>query len=246
MSAIRRIEQLLRQAPDLPVPEDLGARLRASVVVPQDRCPQSRSVRWRWFAPHGGAVSSRRVACVAGLAAVCLISVGFGTAAVIRRFILRDYEFVYKQVTSTPAPGNMVTKTGTTTTYGSNFSVTGDGIRSDEDARLAEEEMIAWIREGKAEEVQPGRYRAVLPRWGEVLYETGGLPRSIVVAENREEKIKEMYDEIERLRQAGQFESVLDKVEESPDGSQMYYYWVRYTLSSGETITLYSGRRSPE
>jgi hypothetical protein len=180
------------------------------------------------------------------LAAICLVSIGFGTAAVLRRFVLREYQHVYKQETSAPAPGHMVTKTGTTTTYGSNFSVTGDGIRSDEDARLAEKEMIAWIKEGKAEEVERGRYQAVLPRWGAVVYETRGLPRSIVIADNRDAKIKEMYDEIERLRQAGQFVSTLDKVEENPDGSKMYYYYVHYTLSSGETITLYNGRRSPE
>jgi hypothetical protein len=246
MSKGKKIERLLRRVPELAVPEDLGARLRARVVIPPDACLQSGAVRRSWFAPHGGAVSSWRVACVAGLAAVCLVSIGFGTAVVLRRFVLREYKHVYNRETSVPAPGSVATKKVSTTIYGSRFSLTGDGIRSDEDARQAEKEMIAWIKEGKAEEVGPGKYQAVLPRWGAVVYETGGLPRSIVVAENRDEKIKEMYDEIERLRQAGQFVSTLDKVKENPDGSRTYYYYVRYTLSSGETITMYYGRTSPE
>lgn len=246
MNEIRKIRQLLCRVPDLVVPEGLVARLRAGVVVPTNKCPQGRSGRRSWFAPHGGAFSSRRAVCAAGLALAGLVSLGFGTAVIIRRFVLREYRLVYEQTTVAPGPNNMVTKTKVTMTYGGHFSVTGDGISSEEDARQAEEEMIAWIKEGKAEEVQRGRYRAVLPRWGEVVYETSGLPRAIVVAENREEKIKEMYDEIDRLRQAGQFVSILDKVEEKPDGSKTYYYWVHFTLSDGETMTFYNGRGSPE
>jgi hypothetical protein len=245
MSETRRIEQLLRRVPDLTVPEDLGARLRAGVVLPPEECRQDRAVHRSWFAPCGGAISPRRVACAAGLAA-CLVSIGFGTAAVIRYFALREYQLEYETTTSAPAPDKMVTTTTTVTTYGGHFSVTGEGITSDEDAQQAEAEMIASIREGKAEEAQRGKYTAVLPRWGAVVYETGGLPRSIVIAENREEKIKEMYDEIDRLRQSGQFVSTLDKEQENPDGSKTYYYREQFTLSNGETITFYTGRGKPE
>jgi hypothetical protein len=222
------------------------ARLKADVVLPRNACPQDRSVLRNWFAPHGGSISLRRVACAAGLALACLVPLGFGAAEVIRRFVLREYRLVYEQTTVRPADNNMITTTVTATTYGGHFSVTGDGIKSDEDAKQAEKEMIAWIKEGKAEEVRRGRYKAVLPRWGEVVYETGGLPTAIVVAENREEKIREMYDEIEHLRQAGQFESVLDKEVKNPDGTRVYYYWEHFTLSNGETITFYNGRGSPE
>lgn len=241
MKKTRRIRKILCNVPDISVSDELNAKLKCDVNLKKI---EKRSVIRGWFAPSGGAFSIRRVAYAAAIAIVCLVPLSFGAAKIIKKFVVQEYKATYTDEHQTKSvENNTVTVSSTTssTTYGIETSIKGVHIISKEDARKAEEEMIQLIKEGKAEKSNGGTYKAVLPTWGEVIYETRSLPMSVLVSENRDEKIKEMYDEIESLRKAGKYESVFEKEVEKENGSKTRYYMEHFTLSTGEIVSFYHG-----
>lgn len=239
MKKTRKIRELLRNVPDITISDNMNARLKCDVNLKTFK--EKRHVIRNWFAPSGGIVSFRRVAYVTTLAAACLISLGFGAARIIEKFVVQEYkaEYIHEE-RSTQSNGDQ-TVTTTSSTYGSQTSVNGDNINSQEDAREAEEKMIQFIKEGKAAKIDDGTYRALLPIWGEVVLNTS-LPMSVLISDNREEKVKEFLDEIESLRRAGKYESVFKKEVEKENGRKVRYYEDAFTLSTGEIVKFYRGR----
>lgn len=117
----------------------------------------------------------------------------------------------------------------------------GDGINSEEQAKQAENEVIQLIIAGKAKEITPGEYRCVLSSGKEIVYDTLGIPITILASSNREEKIKEICDEIEALKKTGNFERTFLAETKSEKGLTVYIYKESFTLSNGVTISLNSG-----
>ncbi len=86
-----KIAKLLRNVPHIPAPDDLLERLQADVKLTGITRP--RSVLRGWFAPSGGAVSLRRVACAVILAISCLIPLSYGTINVAKRLVIGSAGF---------------------------------------------------------------------------------------------------------------------------------------------------------
>ena len=242
MDENRKIERVLRRVPDIAVPEKLSERLKANVRLPEAK--RNRAVLRQWFARGDGGISLRRVACAAALAVACMLPLGFGATRMFRWFLVHQGPYGHEKVNVERADKKTATQIATVTTYRDDSFVTGENIRSAEDAQQAEREMIELIKEGQAQDVGGGVFRAILPAWGEVIYETHGLPLSVLTAEDRPAKIEAMYGEMERLRQAGKFESTLDREEQKEDGTRVRYYQERFTLSSGESVLIYRAQAS--
>jgi hypothetical protein len=236
---MKKTRELLRNVPDLTISDNLNARLKCDVNL--KKVEEKRHMIRNWFTPSEGIISLRRVAYVTIIAAVCLISLGFGAARIIEKFLVQEYKTEYIHEESTQSSNGDQTVTTTSTTYGTHTFVKGDNINNQEDAREAEAKMIQLIKEGEVAKNDDWTYRAVLPIWGEVILQTS-LPMSVLVSDNREEKVKEFLDEVESLRRAGKFESVFKKEVEKENGRKVRYYEDVFTLLTGEIVKFYRGR----
>lgn len=229
MNTRKKIEQCLRAAPKPPAPDDLLDKLQNDVALGEVRT--KRSALRRWFAPTGSRIQPWRIAAAATIAIACLVPLSYGAAKIIK-FVVEEFTVMY---------GVDDENAKYITAYAFNPTVKGDCINNKEDAKQAEKEVLQLIKEGKAEEVSSGEYKAILSNGGEVIYDTLGIPIEILQSENRKEKIKELTDEIEKLKKAGKFERTFLDVVKSPKGHDVYIYEMHYTLSNGTTITLNHG-----
>ncbi len=228
MSIDKKIEQCLRTAPKPPTPDGLLDKLQKDIALGDIKT--RRSALRRWFAPTGGAISPWRVAAAAIIAISLLLPLTYG-ATRIMRFVVEEFTVIH---------GVDDEQAKYITAYAFNPTITGDCITNKEEAKEAEKEMLQLIKKGKAEEVSPGVYKGVLSNGEEVIYDTLGIPIEILQSENRKEKIKELTEEIQKLKKAGDFErTFLDEVENN--GIKIRIYKHRYTLSNGSTITLTAG-----
>jgi len=228
MNTEKKIEQCLKAAPKPPAPDGLLDKLQADVSA-QDIKTHRSSLR-RWFAPTGRSISPWRVAAAAAIAVAVLLPLTYGATKIIK-FVVEEFTVIY---------GVDDEHAKYITAYTFNPTITGDCITNKEEAKEAEKEMLQLIKKGKAEEVSSGVYKGVLSNGEEVIYDTLGIPIEILQSENRKEKIKELTNEIQNLKKAGDFErTFLDKVENN--GIKIRIYKHRYTLSNGSTITLTTG-----
>jgi len=172
-----------------------------------------------------------KIVAVALIALAILLPLSYGASKIIK-FVVEEFTIMY---------GVDDENTKYITAYAFNPTVKGDCINNKEDAKQAEKEILQLIKEGKAEQINPSEYKAILSNGGEVIYDTLGIPIEILGSENRKEKIQELTDEIEDLKKAGEFERTFLDVVKSPKGRDVYIYKTRYTLSNGVTITLNSG-----
>jgi hypothetical protein len=233
MNTKKKIEQYLKAAPKPMAPEGLLDELQRDVNL-RDAGTRSTVMR-RWFAPSGGTISLRRVAAAAAIAIAVLLPLTYGATKIIQ-FVVEEFTVMY---------GVDDKDAKYITTYAFNPTIRGVYTTSKDDAKKAEKEILQLIKEGKAEKISPGEYKAVLSNGGEVVYDTLGIPIEILASESREEKIKQICDEIEELRKAGKFERTFLDVVKSPKGRDVYIYKTCYTLSNGATITLNSGFGHP-
>ena len=229
MNSHKRIEKCLRAAPKPAASDGLMDKLQQDVVRRDFRLRGS-TLR-KWFAPFDGRILIRRVAAAAAIAIACLVPLSYGAGKIIK-FVVEEFTVMYGFADE---DGKHISA------YSFNPTVKGDCINNKEDARQAEKEVLQLIKAGKAEEVSSGEYKAILSNGGEVRYDTLGIPIEILQSENRKEKIKELTDEIERLKKAGEFERTFLDVVKSSKGHDVYIYKMRYTLSNGATITLNHG-----
>ena len=229
MNTKKRIEQCLKAAPKPQAPDGLLDKLQADVSARDIKV--RRSALRGWFAPAGGAISLWRVAATVAIATMVLLPLTYGATWIIK-FVVEEFTVMY---------GVDDEHAKYITAYAFNPTIRGDCINNEEDAKQAEKEILQLIKEGKADKISPGEYKAVLSNGGEVIYDTLGIPIEILLSENRKEKIKKLTDEIEKLKKAGEFERTFLDVVKSPKGRDVYIYKTRYTLPNGVTITLNSG-----
>lgn len=154
-----------------------------------------RSPLRRWLAPSGERISLRRVIAAAAIAIMVLLPLTYGATRIIK-FVVEEFTVTY---------GVDDEHAKYITAHAFNPTIRGDCINSKEDAKQAEKEILQLIKEGKADKISLGEYKAILSNGGEVLYDTKGVPIEILLSENRKEKIKELTDEIEKLKKAGEF-----------------------------------------
>ena len=229
MNTEKKIQLCLKAAPKPPAHDGLLDKLQKDIALADFKT--RRSALRRWFAPTGGSISPCRVAAAAIIAIAVLLPLTYGATRIIK-FVVEEFNVIY---------GVDDEQTEYITAYEFNPTITGDCITNKEEAKEAEKEMLQLIKKGKAEEVSPGVYKGVLSNGGEVIYDTLGIPIEILQSDNRKEKFKELTDEIEKLKKAGEFERTFLDVVKSPKGHDVYIYKTRYTLSNGVTITLNSG-----
>lgn len=229
MNADKKIERCLTNAPKPAAPDGLMDKLQQDVVRREFRARGS-TLR-KWFAPSGRRISILRVAAAATIAIACLVPLSYGAGKIIK-FVVEEFTVTYGFADE---DGKHISA------YSFNPTVKGDCINNKEDAKQAEKEVLQLIKKGKTEKISSGEYKAILSNGGEVIYDTLGIPIEILQSENRKEKIKELTDEIERLKKAGEFERTFLDVVKNPKGHDVYIYEMRYTLSSGATITLNHG-----
>lgn len=228
MNTEKKFEQCLKAAPKPPAQDGLLDKLQKDITLVDFKT--RRSALRRWFAPSGGPISPWRVAATAAIAILVLLPLTYGATRIIK-FVVEEFTVIH---------GVDDEQAEYITAYAFNPTITGDCITNKEEAKEAEKEILQLIKKGKAEEVSPGVYKGVLSSGEEVIYDTLGIPIEILQSENRKEKIKELTDEIEKLKKAGNFErTFLDEVENN--GIKIRIYKHRYTLSNGSTITLTTG-----
>lgn len=228
MNTQKKIEQCLKAAPKPAAPDGLLDKLQADVSA-QDIKTHRSSLR-RWFAPAGGAISPWRVAAAAAIAIAVLLPLSYGATKTVKRIIKTfEAEFVYPQDDG----GVQAYKVGGG--IGSN-----DPNFTEEDALKAQREFYELYKQGKAEEVEPGFWFAILSNgkgFGTRDPEMLGL-LGLSEAEQKE-FLKKQFDEIEELRKAGKFEKIYKPEHDFEiNGVKHRFYFARYTLSDGTVKTV--------
>ena len=223
----RNIKKLLKHAPAISTPNDLKYKLQTDVNL--NCIKKEPSVIHRWFFCPDKSLSFRRVAGVAMITLVFLIPFSYG-ATKIAKFIVTEFKVIYE--------GDENTKC--ITAFAFNPTINGDCIRDDEDAKKAEKEMLKLIEECKAEEISPGEYKATISLGGEVTYDTLGIPLEILTCNERQERIKELTDEILELRKTGNFKKTFLKELENVGKNKITVclYEESFVLSNNKTIKL--------
>ena len=225
MNTQKRIERCLRVAPKPPAPEGLLNRLQGDVATGEIK--KRVTVIRRWFAPAGGSISPWRVAAAAAIAIAVLLPLSYGATKTVKR-IIKTFEakFVYPQDDG----GVHGYKVGSA--IGSSYP-----SFTEEDAREAQREFYELYKQGKAEEVEPGFWFAILSNgkgFGTRNPEMLGLSEA-----ERKEFLKKQFDEIEELRKAGKFEKIYKPEHDFEiDGVKHRFYFARYTLSDGTVKTV--------
>jgi hypothetical protein len=225
MKTQKKIEQCLKAAPRPPAPDGLLERLQADISAWDIKT--HRSVLRRWFAPSGGRISPWRVAAAVAIAIAVLLPLSYGTTNVIKYFKVFEARFVYPE------------DDGGALGYGVGAAIgSSDPNVTEEDAHKAEREFYELYKQGKAKEVKPGMWFAILSNGKGFGY--GGDPEMLGLSEaERKEFLKKQFDEIEELRKAGKFEKIYKPEHDYVvDGIKYRYFEARYILSDGTVKTL--------
>ncbi|MHC4494287.1 MAG: hypothetical protein ACYSYM_00525 [Planctomycetota bacterium] len=225
MNAEDKIEKCLKSAPKPAAPDGLLNRMQEDVAAGE--LNKRVTVIRRWLAPAGGSISLWRVAAALVIAIAVLLPLSYGATKAVKHFILFEATFEYPQ-----DDGAMhAVKVGGA--IGSN-----DPDFTEEDARKDQQEFYELYKQGKAEEVEPGFWFAILSNgkgFGTRNPEMLGLSEA-----EREDFLKKQFDEINELRKAGTFERTFIK-EFERDGVTIRLYEDRFTLSNGKVITVGTG-----
>jgi hypothetical protein len=107
--------------------------------------------------------------------------------------------------------------------------VQSTGEISKDDAERAAAEARQLVSEGKAEEIRPGVFRVTLSD-GKVV-ELGG--KAAGTMDHMPPELKAMLEEMEALRQAGNFEETLVREWTENDGTKVSVYKETFTLADG-------------
>lgn len=232
MNTEKRIEECLKSAPKPPAPNDLLEKLQGDVTFGEAK--GQRTVLSRWFAPSGGHISPWRAAAAAAIAVVVLLPLSYGATKAVKHVITTfEARFEYPE-------DNMVY------TVKTSIATSGDDIHSEEDARKAQQEFYQLYKEGKAEEIKPGVWAVTLSNGERFAF--GGDPESLGLSGiEREEQLKEQFDEIHELQKAGKFEKTyMPEHDFEIDGVKHRFFQTRYVLSDGTVKTVGSSEPATE
>ena len=211
MNTKKKIEEYLHAAPKPQAPKNLLNRLENDVS--STKFNVNRSSIHRWFTPTGERVSLIRVAAAAIIGIAVLLPLAYGSTKIIKHFIIDDMRIVVKN---------------------------SDKINTEEDARNAIQEFGKLYREGKAKEVKSGVWVVTLSNGEEFAY-SGDNPEWAGLSPGEKSKLlKTQSDEIQQLREAGEYERTFIK-ETEENGVKIRLYEDRFTLSSGKVVTMTFG-----
>jgi hypothetical protein len=224
MNTEKRIEQCLRAAPKPSVPDGLLNRLQEDVTT--GKLKKRVTVLRRWLAPAGGSISLWRVAAAAVIAMAVLLPLSYGATKAVQHFII-EATFEYPQ------------DDGGVHVYAMRGGfASSDPDATEEDARKAQQEFYELYKQGKAKEVEPDFWFAILSNgqgFGMRNPEMLGLSEA-----EQENLLKKQSDEIEELRKAGKFKRTFIK-EIEQNGVTIRLYEDSFTLSNGKVITMGTG-----
>jgi hypothetical protein len=227
MNTEDKIEKCLKSAPKPATPDALLNRLQEDVAAGEIK--KRDTVIRRWFAPAGGSISLWRVAAAAAIAVAVLLPLSYGATKTVKR-IIKTFEakFEYPQ------------DDGGVHVYGVGAGIgSSDSNFTEEDALQKQQEFYQLYKEGKAEEIEPGIWVAILSN-GEA-FGFGGDPENLGLSDaERKDVLKKQFDEINELRKAGKYERTFIK-EVEKDGVKIRLYEDRFTLSNGKVITMGAG-----
>lgn len=130
MNTEKRIEQYLKAAPKLSVPDGLLDKLQNDVTLRETKI--RRSALRTWLAPSGGSVSPWRVAAVATIALMVLLPLTYAGGKVIKNYVLKEVFEVFEEVET---DDGRVAKVGTLEVV----TVAPDEQPNEEDIREMEE-----------------------------------------------------------------------------------------------------------
>ena len=194
-------------------------------VSAQDIKTQRSALR-RWFAPAGGSISPWRVAAATAIAIAVLLPWSYGATKTVKH-IIKTFEAKFEY----PQDDGGVHGYGVGGGIGSN-----DPNFTEEDASRVEREFYELYKQGKAKEVAPGMWMAILSNGKGFGY--SGDPDLLGLSEaERKEFLKKQFDEIDELRKAGKYERTFIK-EVEKNGEKIRRYEDRFTLSNGKVITM--------
>ncbi len=227
MNMQKKIEQSLRAVPKPPAPDGLLDKLQQD--IPAQDIKTHRSSLHRWFAPAGGSISPWRVAAATAIAIAVLLPLSYGATKTVKH-IIKTFEakFVYPQ------------DDGGAHVYGVGAGIgSSDPNFTEEDALEKQQEFYQLYKEGKAEEIKPGIWVAILSD-GEA-FGFSGDPEFLGLSDaERRDLLKKQFDEIHELRKAGKYERTFIK-EVEKNGVKIRLYEDRFTLSNGKVITMGAG-----
>lgn len=169
-----------------------------------------------------------KIAAAVVIGVMLLIPLCYGAAKALKHFVIFEDKFEYPE-------DNTVYRTTQTAV------VAGDNIKSEEDAKKvlkkALEEFGRLYREGKAKEVRPGVWQAILSNGEKFNY--GGNPESLGVSEM---ELKKQFDEIHELKKAGKYEKTYKPEHDYVvNGIKYRYFEARYVLSDGTVKKMGAG-----
>jgi hypothetical protein len=224
MNTQKKIEQCLKSAPKPAAPDGLLKRLQEDVAAGEIK--KRVTVIRRWFAPANGSISLWRVTAAAAIAIAVLLPLSYGATKVVKKYFTTfEAKFMY------PQDDGGGYGYGVKSAIGSN-----DPNFTEEDAHKDVREFYELYKQGKAKEIKPGLWFAILSNGKGFGY--GGDPEMLGLSETEQkELLKNQFDEIHELRKAGNFERTFVK-EDEQDGIKIRFYKDHFTLSSGKTITM--------
>jgi hypothetical protein len=213
MNTKKNIEECLNSAPKPAAPDGLLEKLQTDVSINENQARQS--LMRRCFAPAGH-LSLRRIAAGIAIAAFALLPLSYGTVKAIQYFTIFEFEY--------PKYNSIYTQTRT---------ISSDNIQNEEQARQKEKEFYQLYKKGKAEEIKPGIWSAILSDGERFNY--GGDPELLGLSEKEQKEVlKKQFDEIHELKKAGKFEKTyMPEHDFEINGVTYRYFQARYVLSDG-------------
>lgn len=174
-----------------------------------------------------------RLAVAAVVALGTLIPLGYGATRAIKKIIY----------TSSATASFDYPEDNQSYVVSRSVSVTHSDDVTPEQAQARLKEFAQLYREGKAEQIKPGVWKATLADGTEFAFAGSDPARAgtdVEFTEQEKEQLRQQFDEVNELRKAGKGERTFWK-EIEEDGVRTRLYHVRYTLSSGQVVTLCEG-----
>ncbi|MHC4619581.1 MAG: hypothetical protein ACYTEQ_17685 [Planctomycetota bacterium] len=158
-----------------------------------------------------------KFAAAAIIGIVVLLPLAYGGTKIIKHFLIDNIVIVVKD---------------------------SDKIDTEQDARNAVREFGKLYREGKAKEVKSGVWVVTLSNGEEFAYGGDNPEWAGLSLEEKNRLLKAQNEEIQKLREAGDFErTFMKEVEEN--GAKIRLYEDQFTLSSGKVVTMTFGEEQP-
>jgi len=160
-----------------------------------------------------------KLAAAVVIGTVVLLPLAYGASKIVKYFLVDDIKIVVKD---------------------------SNKIKTEQDAQNAIQEFGKLYREGKAKEVKPGVWVVILSNGEEFAYSGNNPEWAGLSLDEKNKLLKAQNDEIQKLREVGNFErTFIKEVEEN--GVKIRLYEDKFILSNGKVVKMTFGEgRSPQ